>query len=175
MRVLLVSDIKQRSSGLDRALEEIGHSVVAGITTSDDLDSWAGASQPEVIVVSVDAPTPAILNQIGKVNRERPCPVVMFAGNSGSGATRAAVKAGISAYIVNGFSRERLRPILEIAVTRFAELQGLKQELHKTKSALAERKLVDRAKGMLMKHHGLAEDDAYRALRKMAMDRTHKK
>ena len=74
MRVLLVSDVKQRSSGLDRALEEIGHSVVAGITTSDDLGSRAAASQPEVIVVSVGAPTPVILDQICRVNREQPSP-----------------------------------------------------------------------------------------------------
>jgi len=104
------------------------------------------------------------------INREQPRPVVMFADKGDSDTITEAVRAGVSAYVVDGLDTRRIRPILDVAIARFREYQALKDELVRTKNSLAERKEIDRAKGILMKKRGWSEDEAYQALRKMAMD-----
>jgi response regulator NasT len=94
----------------------------------------------------------------------------MFADRSDPGAAEAAIRAGVAAYVVNGLAPERVRPILEAAVTRFELMQAMRADLAKAKADLASRKTIDRAKGLLMKERGLDEEAAYRTLRKLAMD-----
>jgi response regulator NasT len=95
----------------------------------------------------------------------------MFVDRSDSESIRAAVQAGVSAFVVDGLSPERVRPILEVAIARFKEFQALRRELETARSTLEDRKVIERAKGILMKSRGLTEDEAFRLLRKIAMDR----
>jgi response regulator NasT len=108
------------------------------------------------------------------LHRDNPRPVVMFAEEGDSGTIERAVRAGVSAYVVDGLNPSRVKPIVDVAIARFREFQALRQELQETRSQLADRKQIDRAKGLLMKHRGLDEQEAYAAMRKMAMDRGQK-
>ena len=105
------------------------------------------------------------------VSQSSPRPIVMFASDAGGGAIRDAVRAGVSAYVVDGMDSGRVNSIVEVACARFEEFQRLKIELAEANLKLSERKLVERAKGLLMQSRGLSEDDAYHALRKLAMAR----
>jgi response regulator NasT len=122
-------------------------------------------------VTSLTAPDPAVVQQLEQLSRECPLPVVVFTERSDSAPLRAAVKAGVSAYVVDGLEAERVEPVLQTALARFREFQTLRQERDAAVTELAERKLVERAKGILMRRRNLPENVAYTALRKMAMDR----
>lgn len=114
------------------------------------------------------------LESLRSVNRENPKPIVFFAGQSDYATTRAAINAGVSAYIVDDLPGKRLKSVLEVAIARFQEHQSLREELEDYKARLQDRKDVDKAKGILMQHRNLSEDEAYQLLRKMAMDRNMK-
>ncbi len=104
------------------------------------------------------------------ISRDQPKPIVMFAENSDSAAIEEAIRAGVSAYIVDGLNVKRVKPIMDVAIARFREFQSLRDELAKTKTTLAERKLIDRAKGILMKQRSIMEEQAYAVLRKAAIE-----
>jgi response regulator NasT len=125
---------------------------------------------PDVIVVASDSPDRDTIESLREATVANPRPVVMFVDRSEPGFAEAAVLAGVSAYVVDGFSRERVRSVLEVAMTRFSLMNQLRQDLEKAKADLASRKTVDRAKALLMKERGLEEDGAYRLLRKLSMD-----
>ena len=112
-----------------------------------------------------------ILGAILDINRSHSVPVIMFAEDQDTETINRVIKAGISAYIVDGYEAKRIKAIIDIAMARFKEHQSLKNELEKTKIKLEERKLIDRAKGILIRSQGFTEDEAYHALRKLAMDR----
>jgi response regulator NasT len=105
------------------------------------------------------------------ITRDQPKPIVMFADASDATMIGRAVKAGVSAYVVDGIDPQRVKPVVDVAIAQFREFQALRDELAQTKSSLAGRKLIERAKGLLMTERGMSEDEAYRALRKLAMDR----
>jgi response regulator NasT len=105
------------------------------------------------------------------VGRGQPKPIILFSDQRDPDFIRQAVRAGVSAYVVDGLSRERVMPIVEVAMARFREFESLRQELEDTKSQLADRKVIEKAKGMLMRRKQLSEDDAYKLMRKTAMDR----
>jgi response regulator NasT len=127
-----------------------------------------------VIVIDRDSPDRDTLEHICLVTQDEPRPVVLFTDNGDRSLIRDAVRAGVSAYVVGGLSVERLRPVLDVAIARFEEHQALKRELHDARNSLAERKQIERAKGMVMKSRGVTEDEAYRLLRKLAMERNQK-
>jgi response regulator NasT len=104
------------------------------------------------------------------VTRDDPRPIVMFTQDQDRTMIREALKAGVTAYVVDGLSAERIRPIMDVAVARFEQSQALHQELQEARATLAERKVIERAKGILMQQRGCSEDEAYRLLRKAAMD-----
>jgi response regulator NasT len=104
------------------------------------------------------------------VTRNQPRPIVLFTSKSDKKSMDKAIKAGVSAYVVDGLSESRIRPVIEVAIARFQDYQALKHELGETRSKLADRRDIDIAKGLLSKHHNLSEDSAYQALRKIAMD-----
>jgi response regulator NasT len=108
---------------------------------------------------------------MSRITREQPRPTVMFVDRSDSESIRAAVQAGVSAYVVGGLTPERVRPVLEVAIARFNEFEALRRELESARSTLEDRKVIERAKGILMKSRRLDEDEAFRLLRKLAMDR----
>jgi response regulator NasT len=130
-----------------------------------DINHW----QPDVIIIDCDAPDRDTLENLRTVARENPKPIVMFVENGDGTLAREAIRAGVSAYIVDGLTEARVRPVLEVAIERFRLVHALQQELEKSKADLAARKLIEKAKGILMKQRGMSEDDAYGAMRTMAM------
>lgn len=171
LRIMLVDACPQRSALLEQALHDAGQEVVARMEAGDGLMERVGQIDPDVIIIDMDAPDRDTLEHMRTISRDSPKPIVMFTNNDDGDTIRTAIRAGVSAYVVDGLSATRVMPILEVAIARFQEFDALRRELEETKSALAERKIVERAKGILMKQSGMDEENAYRALRKMAMDR----
>jgi response regulator NasT len=130
----------------------------------------AAIFQPDVIVVASNSPDRDTIESLREASLANPRPVVMFVDRSEPGLAEQAVLAGVSAYVVDGLSAARVRSVLEVAMSRFQLMNQLRQDLDKAKADLASRKTVERAKALLMKERGLAEDQAYRLLRKLSMD-----
>lgn len=170
LKVLLVDDDPDRAAEIRVALEAIGYRVVSQLASSIDLYDAMQTTKPDVVIVGADSPSRDALEHIALVSRDAPKPIVMFASDSRSETIREAVRAGVSAYVVDGLSPERLQPILTVAVERFEATQQLREELAETRTALKARKLIERAKGLLMKQRAVDEETAYRLLRKFAMD-----
>lgn len=168
LRILLVTDRNDRAALLEQALGTVHHQVVAAIRADDDLCFYARQARPDAVVASLDQPDTALVEQLDRLSREQPLPVVVFADRSGSGPLRAAVKAGVSAYVVDGLEAARVGPVLETARARFAEFQALRRERDAAVARLSEHKRIERARGILMERRGLSEKAAYAELRKMA-------
>jgi two-component system, response regulator / RNA-binding antiterminator len=171
LRVMIIDEKTERAALLEDALRAAGCEVVASMILNADVQSEVNAAQPDVVIVDMECADRDVLEDMSRITRHQPRPIVMFVDRSDSESIQAAVQAGVSAYVVGGLSAERVRPVLEVAIARFKEFQSLRSELETAKSSLVERKVIERAKGLLMKHRGMAEEDAFRALRKMAMDR----
>lgn len=133
-------------------------------------EAEAAAFAPDVIVVASDSPDRDTIESLREATAANPRPVVMFVDRSEPGLAEAAVHAGVSAYVVDGLSAARVRSVLEVAMSRFQLMNGLRQDLEKAKADLASRKTVERAKALLMKERGLDEETAYKLLRKLSMD-----
>ena len=132
------------------------------------------ALAPDVVLIDLESPDRDVLDALTLAASPSDRPVAMFVDRSDDGVMRAAIEAGVSAYVVGGLSRERIRPVLQAAIARFHVVARLRSELAATRAALEERKVVDRAKGMLMKAKGLSEEEAYALLRRTAMDQGKK-
>jgi response regulator NasT len=171
LRVLLVDANKGRSALLEQALSDAGYSVIAKINTGEDLAAQVRQHEPDVIIVDLESPDRDTLEHMHTISRDQPRPIVMFAEDEDSNTIHKAIKAGVSAYIVDGLSSKRVKPVMDVAITRFREYQALRDELNRTKISLEERKLLDRAKAVLIKSQGMTEEEAYQAIRKLAMDR----
>jgi response regulator NasT len=171
LRILLMTDQPDHTVLIEHALNAARHHVVTIIRPDDDLCFYARQARPDAVVASLATPDPAVVQQLEQLSREYPLPVVVFTDRSDNAPLRAAVKAGVSAYVVDGLEAERVEPVLQTALVRFREFQALRQERDAAVTELAERKLVERAKGILMRRRNLPENVAYTALRKMAMDR----
>jgi response regulator NasT len=126
--------------------------------------------EPDVILIDLENPNRDVLEQMFQVSRVVRKPVAMFVDRSDRGMIEAAIDAGVGAYVVDGLRKERVRSIVETTVSRFRAFEKLRNELDETRQQLADRKLIDRARGILMKQHGLSEEQAYELLRKAAMD-----
>jgi two-component system, response regulator / RNA-binding antiterminator len=171
VRVILVDDDRDRMKMLDEALSAAGHEVVVRVLDTDDILGAVDQLQPDIVLVDVDSPSRDTLESLGHISRDRPRPIVLFAQNSDSETIRRAMRAGVSAYVVDGMAPGRLQPVIEVAIARFQEFQGMRRELENAKLKLADRRDVEKAKGLLMKRRGVEENAAYEMLRKMAMDR----
>jgi two-component system, response regulator / RNA-binding antiterminator len=171
LRIMLVDDTPERSFYLRVVLERLGYDVVAEIANPRELHDEALRLSPDAIIVETDSPSRDTLENICMITESCPRPVVMFSNDPARESIREAVRVGVSAYVVDGLSPERIAPIIDTAVARFEAFQTVKDELEKTRTKLGERKLIERAKGILMKEKRVSEDDAYRLLRKLAMDK----
>lgn len=171
LRILIMTERRERALLMEQALAEARYQVMATIQPDDDLVLYAQRAYPDALIMDLAEPTREILEQLQRLGEQRPLPVVVFADRSGRQDIRVAVKAGVSAYVVDGFRPDRVVPVLEAAVARFAEFQALRGERDRAQTKLAERKSIERAKGILMRRRRLPEGEAYAALRKMAMDR----
>lgn len=170
LRVVLVDADPARTVTLAEALAGQDCEVVARLGPEADLAEQVRALRPDVIVIDMDSPRRDTLESMRAIHRDQPRPIVMFVDDDDPGLIDQAIRAGVSAYIIDGLDAKRVRPILDVAVARFREQQALRDELQKTKAVLSERKVVERAKGILMEQRSLSEDEAYRLLRKLAMD-----
>lgn len=171
LRILVIDDSRDRAGDLCAGLALVGHQVVALLPSAADLHARVEAIAPDVILIQTDAPSRDTLEHLAVVNADMPRPVVMFAQEGDGGSIRRALQAGVSAYVVDGLAPHRLQPVIDVAIARFEEYQQLRRERDAATRKLADRKLIDRAKGVLMKARGMDEATAYQALRKMAMDR----
>jgi response regulator NasT len=174
LRVMLVDRDRERAELLEQALADAGHRVIARINDDASLPAQVAKLQPDVIVIDMEAPGRDTLEQMREISRDQPKPIILFSDERDPAYIRQAVQAGVSAYVVDGLSRERVMPIVEVAVARFREFQSLRQELEDAKTQLAERKIIDKAKGLLMQKKNMSEDQAYQFLRKTAMGRNLK-
>jgi response regulator NasT len=170
LKVMIVDEASERAEVLQQALIRAGYEVIAYVPSTLDLHRQVSALKPDIVIIDMDSPDRDTLENICVVSRDEPRPVVMFTHDGDSEKIRAATLAGVSAYVVDGMSGERIRPILDAAVARFEQFQALKREFDDIEEKLADRKVIERAKGLLMKSRNLSEDDAYRALRKQAME-----
>ena len=148
-----------------------GHQVAAVLPSALDLTAQIERIKPDVILIETDSPSRDTLENLAVMNRDMPRPVILLTQESDELVMRAAFKAGVSAYIVDKLDLARLKPIVNVAIARFEEHQNLKQELASATKKLSDRKVVEKAKGILMKTRGLDEEQAYAALRKLAMER----
>lgn len=171
MRILVVDESDERAALLGEALTAAGHEVVASLSSPLELLRAVDALRPDVIVIDTESPTRDVLEHVVIVSQSSPRPIVMFASDAGDAAIRDAVRAGVSAYVVDGLDIGRVNSIVQVACARFDEFQRLRAELAEANLKLSERKQVERAKGLLMQSRGLSEGEAYHALRKLAMSK----
>ena len=169
VRVMVVDGDAERSRNLRGALTLAGYHVVAELKDSLALPDAVQGLKPHIVIVAADSPDRDTLEHISVTTRNAPRPVVMFTQDGDSESIRAAVKAGVSAYVVDGLAPERIRSILDVACARFEAHQELAGRLADTERQLAERKNVEKAKGLLMKRRGMTEDAAFKELRNLAM------
>jgi response regulator NasT len=168
-KIVIVDESPIRAAILEEGLREAGFKDVVHISEMQSLLARIYALDPDVIVIDLENPSRDVLEQMFQVSRAVRRPIAMFVDQSDAASIQASVDAGVSAYIVDGLKKERIKPILDLCVSRFNAFAKLQDELARTKSALEERKVIDRAKGILMKMKGLTEDEAYVLLRSTAM------
>lgn len=171
LRILLVTERRERALQIEQALAAARHRVIATIGPDDDLLFYAQSARPDALIAELDAPSSDFLEQLRRLDERQPCPVVVFAARSDSQTIRSAIKAGVSSYVVDGFQPARIAPVLEAAFVRFAEHQSLRSQRDAALTKLAERRTIERAKGILMQRRRMSENAAHATLRKMAMDR----
>jgi response regulator NasT len=171
MRVLVVDESPERARVLRDGLRIAGYEVTASLSSPIALLKTIDELKPDVIVIDTESPSRDVLEHLVVMSQHTPRPVVMFASDGALEKIREAVRAGVSAYVVDGLDPLRVKTIIDVAVARFEDFQALRERLAEANLKLSERKLVERAKGILMKSRNLDEEAAYALLRKFAMDR----
>lgn len=169
LRVLLVNDTEKPIGELRQALLAAGYEVLNEVAGTGAMLKTVEAQQPDVVVIDVDSPSRDILEQLAMMHRHAPRPVVMFSADGDDQLIGAVVEAGVTTYVVNGLAPARLAPIIQVALARFRQQSSMQRALEEVQQRLADRKLVDRAKGLLMEKRGMNEAEAYAALRQQAM------
>lgn len=175
LHILIIDVSRIRASIIEEGLREAGHTRVSV------LDEVGGGLMrrivdidPDVIVIDLENPNRDVLEHMFQLSRAAKRPVAMFVDRSDQASIEAAIAAGVSAYVVDGLKKERIKPILDTAMSRFAAFERMRRELADARSALAERTAIDRAKTLLMRSRGLSESDAYALLRKTAMNQSRR-
>ncbi|HOB61298.1 MAG TPA: ANTAR domain-containing protein [Candidatus Competibacteraceae bacterium] len=174
IEVMLIDANSGRSAILEQALSDAGYRITIRTTDTDRLLQQVQKAKPDVILIDIDLPDRDTLEQLREIGQDQPRPIIMFAERSDPETTAAALRAGVSAYVVSDLNPRRLQPIMDVAIARFREYQALRRELDETRNRLAERKVVEKAKGLLMAQRKLSEEEAYQTLRKLAMDRNQR-
>ncbi|WP_057918149.1 ANTAR domain-containing response regulator [Lysobacter antibioticus] len=169
LRVLLVTDTDKPIGQLRAALLAAGHEVLDEVAATGALLRAVETQQPDVVIVDVDSPSRDSLEQLAMLHQHAPRPVVMFSADGDHQLIRAAVGAGVTAYVVDGLAPERLASIIQVALARFEQQLHIRRRLDDVQQQLLDRKLIDRAKGLLMEKRGMSESEAYAALRQQAM------
>lgn len=168
---MLVSAHPKEGITLASLIARDGHQVVASLGEADDLAAGADVSAPDVIIVAAETPHRDLLTKIGNIRRKTPRPIVLFYEGGQAAEIAAAVGAGVSALMPGRATRERLGSAIDVAIAQFGETSRLVKERDRAATALAERKIIERAKGIIMKQRGLDEDAAYKFMRQAAMNK----
>ena len=174
LHIVVVDDNAIRALVIEEGLREAGHSRITIICEMRQLLRQIVDADPDVIFIDLENPNRDVLEQMFQVSRSVHRPVAMFVDQSDKASIEAAIDAGVSAYVVNGMRKERVRPILDMAISRFNAFHRLREELDRTKKALEERKLIDKAKGILMKNRSVSEEEAHALLRTTAMNESRR-
>jgi response regulator NasT len=171
---MIIAESPERAGVLREGLHLGGHEL-AEVATPDVVSSTAiERLRPDCVVLETPSPGVDLLDRINDAMGALPLPLVIFSHDASEEAIARAVKAGAASYVVDGLDAARVPAIMQVALVRFAFLAGLRTELGQAQQKLAERKFVERAKGLLMKSRGLSEDEAYHTLRRMAMERNRR-
>ena len=168
--IILVEKDRERALRIVDALTEAGDYRITVLADETGLARRIAQLNPDVVLIDVASPSRDVLEELTLASGAMERPVAMFVDRSDPGITRAAIEAGVSAYVVDGLRPERIKPILDAAIARFHIFSRMRTELATTKAALEERKVIDRAKGFVMRAKGLDEGAAYQLMRKAAMD-----
>jgi two-component system, response regulator / RNA-binding antiterminator len=174
LKIVIVDKNPIRAAILEDGLREAGHVHVTRIDETSHLLARIYALDPDVILIDLESPSRDVLEQMFQMSRVVKRPIAMFVDQSDAASIEAAVDAGVSAYIVGGLHKDRIKNILDLCISRFNAFARLQDELDRTRTALEERKVIDRAKGILMNAKNLTEDEAYALLRKTAMNESKK-
>ncbi|MBB3310503.1 response regulator NasT [Rhizobium sp. BK196] len=174
LTILVIDENTIRASIIEEGLREAGHARVTVIHEVQGVARIIDTLRPDVIIIDIENPNRDMMEHLFQLTRTVGRPIAMFVDRSDTASIEAAVDAGVSAYIVDGLKKERVKPILDMAVSRFNAFSRLQRELADAKSALEERKIVERAKGILMKMRGLSEEEAFALLRQTAMNEKKK-
>ena len=174
LKIAIVDENPIRAAILQDGLREAGFTQVVHIAETNNLLARIHAVDPEVILIDLENPNRDVLEQMFQVSRVVKRPIAMFVDSSDSASIQASVDAGVASYIVDGLKKERIKYILDLTISRFNAFAKLQDELDRAKTALEDRKVIDRAKGILMKAKNLTEENAYALLRKTAMNEKKK-
>jgi response regulator NasT len=174
LSIAIVDDNRLRASIIEDGLREAGHRHVTVITEMNGVGQALARLSPDVVVIDLENPNRDMLEHFFSLSRALKRPIAMFVDKSDDRSIEAAIEAGVSAYVVDGLKKERVKPILDTAILRFNAFSRLKEELAEARSALEDRKIIDKAKGILMRSKGISEPEAYDLLRKTAMNQNRR-
>ncbi|WP_171121033.1 ANTAR domain-containing response regulator [Ruegeria sp. HKCCA5463] len=174
LTVVVVEQNQERAFAIVDALKEAGDVDVSVIGNVTGLARKIAMHSPDIVLIDIDNPSRDMLEELTVASGPLERPVAMFVSSAAGGLAKAAVEAGVSAYVVDGLQAERIKPVIDTAIARFQVLRQMRTELAETRRALEERKVIDRAKGLLMKAKGVSEDEAYALLRKTAMNQNRR-
>ncbi|NVK74967.1 MAG: ANTAR domain-containing protein [Oceanospirillaceae bacterium] len=174
LTVMLVDNEPARAAIVEQAMIDSGYRVIRRLENAKNLTEAVTEYQPDMVIIDIESPDRDMLENMSRLTKDNPRPIVMFAEEDDSRHVEAAIRAGVSAYVVDGVNSGSVKALLQVAIARFREFQALRMELDSVKSQLEDRKLIEKAKGLIMKHQQCDEPTAYKALRKLAMDRSQR-
>lgn len=174
LSILIIDENRIRASIIEDGLREAGHSRVAVIHDVNEVARTIAATAPDVIVIDLENPQRDTLEHFFSLSKAIQRPIAMFVDRSDRAMIEKAVEAGVSAYVVDGLKKERVKPIMDMAISRFNAFARLTRELEEARSELEDRKVIEKAKGILMKTRGLSEEEAYKLLRTTAMNQNRR-
>jgi len=181
LRVLQIDEGLSRSDILAQSIFETGNEVIARINVDSNVMQVVEKYEPDLLMIDMTSPNEKILEMLAYINDFMPRPIVFFADHSENDIINLVIKAGVSAFVVDGLSAQRIKPVIELAIIRFSQTQKIRNELKQTKEnlikteeTLVERKVIDKAKGILMKQRDMDEELAYKTLRTLAMNQNKK-
>lgn len=174
LKIAVIEKDRDRALMIIEGLTDTGNHDVTVFGDESGLTKKLARLDPDVVLIDIANPRRDVLEELTLASCPTERPVAMFVDESNETAMKSAIEAGVSAYVVDGLQARKIKPILDAAIARFQMFKRMRRELDATKQALAERKTLDKAKGLLMKAKGLSEDEAYALLRKTAMDQGRK-
>lgn len=174
LRILIIDDNAIRASIIEAGLRDAGYLKVHTTQSMEGVARQIEDMRPDVIFVDLESPNRDMLENVFQLTRSVSKPIAMFVDQSDRETMEAAIDAGVSAYVVDGLRKDRVLPILDMAISRFNAYSRLRRELDEARNELATRKIVERAKGLLMRSRNIGEDEAYRLLRDTAMNQNRK-